>query len=153
MSIRPQKRLVQGGSSKPASLARSGVRISAELHDDARRAAEISARTLPAQIEHWMKIGRLFDEHIQDPQKIYDLVQGNTFVESVSLKSNAPVSADDIFTELDSARDTGVLTRNIPSAASVYDIDSQRPEAIRRANADGTTEYGQFVDGRFVAES
>ena len=153
MSIRPQKQLVKTSGAKPASLARSGVRISADLHDDARHAAEVSVRTVPAQIEYWMKMGRLFDEHIQDPQKIYDLLQGNTLVESVSIQNNTPVLTADVFSDLEESRASGALTRGIPSNGPLYDVDSKRPEAIRRANADGTVEYGQFTNGRFVADS
>lgn len=152
MNYRQQNEAIKSRAVKPANVARSGVRINAELHDAARQAAEVSARTVPAQVEYWMKIGQLFDGDVLNAQQIFDLFQGKTFVESVSIKENKAIATDDVFATLDADRESGALAKQIPAAAPVYDIDTKRSGAIRRVNADGSTEYGQFIEGRFVPD-
>ena len=68
-------------------MATNAVRLSDDIMKAATVYAPVSSRTVPKQIEHWVKIGRIAEEN---PDLPYDFIKG--ILEARSEMLNGEVS-------------------------------------------------------------
>ncbi len=67
------------------------VKISDELHEPAKRMAKAMGRSINAQAEFWMRIGRLIEENptITYPEALKQLIEQASLVEDLYVSENA----------------------------------------------------------------
>ncbi len=69
---------------------------------------------------------------------------------NISYHRSKPVAAADVLRDLEKDRASGRLAASVTGANIVYGLDPDGSGLIRRTVSEGTTESGQFLDGRFV---
>ena len=132
------------------------VKLSDTLYDAAREAADLSHRSLSAQIEHWATLGRAIEGQITTRQSV-ELVRG---VQEARALYGPPVSADiaeRISTTVESIVD-GSFSRRMrerlhAAALPIYGNHPDFPGKLVRRSPDGTQTPGRLVDRQFVAET
>ena len=132
------------------------VKLSDILYDAAREAADLSHRSLSAQIEHWATLGRAIEGQITTRQSV-ELVRG---VQEARALYGPQVSADiaeRISTTVESIVD-GSFSRRMrehlhAAALPIYGNHPDFPGKPVRRSPDGTLTPGRLVDRQFVAET
>jgi hypothetical protein len=62
-----------------------------------------------------------------------------------------PLTSEDLWAEVDRARESGELSRSIAREQVVYQASEEKPGYLQAIHPDGTREVGQFRNGRFEA--
>jgi hypothetical protein len=117
------------------------VRLSAQLAERARKAAEIQERSLTQQVEHWARMGELLDEVIN----------------RTGIRLKAASHDPDLQARL-AAADTAEgkrRTRELITSRGGpwYSVDPSDRRVLIRREVDGTETRGRSVNGRFVADA
>lgn len=131
------------------------VKLSDTLYDAARAAANLSHRSLSAQVEHWATIGRAIDGQITT-QQTSELVRGVQEARALYGPPLAPDIAECVAATVNRLTD-GSFTRNMrdalrKSGTPSYGHHAQFPGKLVRHNADGTLTPGRMVQNQFVPE-
>jgi hypothetical protein len=121
------------------------VKLSEDLVKDARQEAEATDRSLTAQIEHWVRLGRNV-EHVLRHDEVLSLKRLGDAVRPLPtpravLAALRRIASDDARTE---------LAATLREGRAVYqDAGDGRIERIDR---DGTRTIGRLVGRRFTAD-
>jgi hypothetical protein len=130
------------------------VKLSDELINAARQCAEISHRSLAAQVEHWSTLGRA----IEGALTIDQAAQLKCVVREPPAPAYA-VSGDGLAAALTqsiakalSAEARGDFRRELLQATQpIYGTDAVFPGMIVRRNVDGSVTPGRWTGQQFVA--
>ncbi|AKV97649.1 MULTISPECIES: hypothetical protein [Marinobacter] len=129
----------------------TAVRLDDTLVRHAAAEGAVHRRSTPKQIEYWAEIGRAVAGDVS-AEDLIAILQGirQVRVEPVVAES---VSSDDLWAEVDQARESGNLGRSIARGRTVYQASGEKPGYLEAIYPDGTREVGQFRNGRFEALS
>lgn len=129
----------------------TAVRLDDALVLHAAAEGGIHRRSTPKQIEFWAEIGRAVAGEVS-AEDLIAIVQGIRQLKVEPVVAEA-VSSDDLWTEVDQARDSGRLSQSIARGRTVYQASAKKPGFLEAIYPDGAREIGQFRDGRFEALS
>ncbi len=127
----------------------TAIRIDDKLIREASAEAQVQRRSTPKQIEYWAEIGRVVAGEVS-AEDLISIVQGNRRVRVEPLVPE-PVSSDDLWAEVDAARDSGELARAIANNRVVYQRSPDKPGYLQAIHPDGTRQTGVFKNGAFEA--
>lgn len=129
----------------------TAVRLDDTLVRHAAAEGAVHRRSTPKQIEYWAEIGRAVAGEVS-AEDLIAILQGirQVKVEPVVAES---VSSDDLWAEVDRARESGDLGRSIARGRTVYQASGDKPGFLEAVYPDGTREVGQFRNGHFEALS
>jgi len=128
----------------------SPIRLENNLMQAAKMTGKRYKRSTAEQIEYWADIGRSVAGVI-DPDILISIQSGLSKV-NVEAVNTVPISADDVFSNLDRQRDSGELTKNITTTSSKYQASATTPGLLEEIDQDGNVRIGMFEKGRFVAQ-
>lgn len=125
------------------------VKVSDTLAELAREEAEVSHRSMAAQIEHWAALGRAA-EKLLDHEQVAALKRlGGGAVASTGATAKERVERALMRVTEGSDRDA-ILARVRTGGLPTYGTDDEG--RLVRTDPDGTRTVGRVVDGAFVAE-
>jgi hypothetical protein len=132
------------------------VKLSDTLYDAAREAADLSHRSLSAQVEHWATLGRAIEGQITTRQTS-ELVRGVQEARALYGPPLTPEIAERVAATVDGLID-GSFSRHMrdtlrKSGTPVYGHHAQFPGKLVRYNTDGTLTPGRMVQNEFVPEA
>jgi len=127
----------------------TAIRIDDKLIREASAEAQVQRRSTPKQIEYWAEIGRVVAGEVS-AEDLISIVQGNRRVRVEPLVPE-PVSSDDLWAEVDAARDSGELARAIANNRVVYQRSPDKPGYLQAIHPDSTRQTGVFKNGAFEA--
>ncbi|MCG7201565.1 ParD-like family protein [Marinobacter pelagius] len=129
----------------------TAVRLDDNLVRHAAAEGQVHRRSTPKQIEYWAEIGRAVAGEVS-AEDLIAILQGirKVSVEPVVAES---VNSDELWAEVDEARESGELGRSIARGRTVYQASTEKPGYLEAIRPDGTREVGQFRNGRFEALS
>lgn len=119
----------------------TAIRIDDRLIREASAEAQIQRRSTPKQIEYWAEIGKVVAGEVS-AEDLISIVQGNRRVRVEPLVPE-PVSSDDLWAEVDVARDSGELAKTIAHSRTVYQCSIDPPGYLEAIHPDGTRELVQ----------
>jgi len=129
----------------------TAVRLDDTLVRHAAAEGAVHRRSTPKQIEYWAEIGRAVAGEVS-AEDLIAIVQGIRQV-SVEPVVAEPLTSEDLWAEVDQARESGELSRSIARGRVVYQASDDKPGYLQAIHPDGTREVGQFRNGRFKALS
>ncbi|MDX1589013.1 MAG: hypothetical protein R3296_08750 [Oleiphilaceae bacterium] len=124
------------------------VRLDDRLVRHAAAEGQISHRSTPKQIELWAELGRRIADTIS-PQDVLALTQGLKTVRLERVNARPPAT-DQLWDQVDSARESGTLSQQIRQDRVVYQASTRHPGYLEALHPDGTRVTGEFRDGVFV---
>lgn len=129
----------------------TAVRLDDILVRYAAAEGAVNRRSTPKQIEYWAEIGRAVAGEVS-AEDLIAILQGirQVKVEPVVAES---LTSDDLWAEVDQARESGDLGRAIGRGRTVYQASGNKPGYLEAIYADGSREVGEFRNGRFEALS
>lgn len=129
----------------------TAVRLDDTLVRHAAAEAAVQRRSTPKQIEYWAEIGRVVAGEVS-AEDLISILQGirQVRVEPVSAE---PVPSDDVWAEVDQARESGELSRTLARGRTVYQASDSKPGYLEAIYPDGSRVIGQFRNGQFEALS
>jgi len=127
----------------------TAIRIDDKLVREASAEAQVQRRSTPKQIEYWAEIGRIVAGEVS-AEDLISIAQGNRRVRVEPLIPE-PVSSDDLWAEVDAARESGELAKAIAHNRTVYQCSPDKPGYLQAIYPDGTRQTGVFKNGAFVA--
>jgi hypothetical protein len=127
----------------------TAIRIDDKLIREAAAEAQVQRRSTPKQIEYWAEIGRVVAGEVS-AEDLISIVQGNRRVRVEPLVPE-PVPSDDLWAEVEAARDSGELARTIANNRVVYQRSPDKPGYLQAIYPDGTRQTGVFKNGAFEA--
>lgn len=127
----------------------TAVRLEDTLVRYAAAEGQINRRTTPKQIEYWAEIGRAVAGAVS-AEDLIAITQGIRQVR-VEAVTPEPVTSDDLWAEVDRARESGELGRSVARGRTVYQASTTMPGYLEAVYPDGTRVTGQFRNGRFEA--
>lgn len=127
----------------------TAVRLDDILVRYAAAEGAVNRRSTPKQIEYWAEIGRAVAGEVS-AEDLIAILQGirQVKVEPVVAES---LTSDDLWAEVDQARESGDLGRAIGRGRTVYQASGNKPGYLEAIYADGSREVGEFRNGRFEA--
>lgn len=128
----------------------SPLRLDAKLVREAKATARIYKRSVPRQIEYWAELGRAV-ESMLTPEQLIAVRQGVVRI-AIESADSRPVSADEVFADIDNRRARGELASRVAEAGVRYQRSESHPGRLERIGDDGTRTVGGFEDGRFVPD-
>ena len=126
------------------------VKLSDELVQSARREAEVTDRSITAQIEHWAKLGRAVEAALKYPDVLAIKRSGGDLANAFDGKAKRQAvhaRLERIATSNDRSQVTDALRRR---GKPVYGTDPAYPGMVVRIDPDGTRTPGHFENRRFV---
>lgn len=131
--------------------ATSPIRLQNDLMNAARITGKRFHRSASEQIEYWADIGRVMNNLI-NPDTLLSITAGLVQVK-VEPVISLVVDPDDVFSQLETQRRTGVLKEAVSENSIKYQASLTHPGQLERIDLDGGIVVGQFSDGEFkVAE-
>ena len=127
--------------------ATAPIRLDKDLLADAATEAQRQKRTAPKQIEYWAELGQTL-EGVLTREDLIQLREGLLRLEPVNA---APVSADDVFANLENARRKGSLQQQVTQARAIYQASESHPGYLEKIQANGQILIGRFENGKFHA--
>lgn len=124
------------------------IKVSAELAESARDAAEAADRSLTGQIEHWAKIGRAAEAVMPAPvaAALKRCAGDLNAIEDGSMRQRAFDALEALRTKPPGEiRNLIGLTKN-----PAFEPDPENPDSIIRVNPDGTRTHGTMKGRKFV---
>lgn len=123
------------------------VRLEESLVRHAAAEAQIQRRSTPKQIEFWAEIGR----SIAGEVSAEDLIAITQGIRRVRVEPVVPeaLNSDDLWAEVDEARNSGDLHRTIARDRIVYQASETHPGCLDAIYPDGQKITGHFRNGRF----
>jgi len=131
------------------AIMTTAVRLDDTLVRHAAAEGAVHRRSTPKQIEYWAEIGRAVAGEVS-AEDLIAIVQGIRQV-SVEPVVAEPLTSEDLWAEVDQARESGELSRSIARGRVVYQASDDKPGYLQAIHPDGTREVGQFRNGRFEA--
>lgn len=130
----------------PAAVA---IKISADLAESARTEASHADRSLTGQIEHWAKLGRVF-ETLVPAQMATILKRTNGDIEAIE----DPVMKQRVLAAIEAVHGQthfqGASANLLKSGGTRYETDPANPSGIIQVKPDGSRVRGSFVGRTFV---
>lgn len=127
------------------------IKISADFADAARSEAKHADRSLTGQIEHWAKLGRIFESMI--PTQVATALKragGDlTAVEDPALRERALAAIAAAHEQTHFEKASAAL---LQAGGPRYETDPANPEVIIQVQPDGSRVSGRFV-GRVFSPS
>lgn len=129
----------------------TAIRLDDNLVRHAAAEGQVHRRSTPKQIEYWAEIGRAVAGEVS-AEDLIAILQG---IRRVKVKPVVPeaVTSDDLWAEVDQARESGELSRSIARGRTVYQVAVDKPGYLEAIYPGGMREIGQFRNGRFEAVS
>lgn len=127
----------------------TAIRIDDKLIREASAEAQVQRRSTPKQIEYWAEIGRIVAGEVT-AEDLVAIAQGNRRVRVEPLVPDS-VSSDDLWAEVDAARESGELAKAISHHRTVYQCSPDKPGYLQAIHPDGTRQIGVFRNGAFEA--
>jgi hypothetical protein len=127
----------------------TAVRLDDTLVRQAAADGAVNRRSTPKQIEYWAEIGRVVAGDVS-AEDLIAIVQGIRQVRVEPVVAE-PLTSEDLWAEVDRARESGELSRSIAREQVVYQASEEKPGYLQAIHTDGTREVGQFRNGRFEA--
>lgn len=123
------------------------VRLDDQLVKQAAAEAGLQHRTTPRQLEFWASIGQAVAGKLS-AEDLLALTQG---LKELHLErpSVAMPASDDIWADVDAARESGSLSERIRQDRVVYQASTEHPGYLEAIAPDGTRTLGLFRNGRF----
>lgn len=127
------------------------IRLDDNLVRHAAAEGQVHRRSTPKQIEYWAEIGRVVAGEVS-AEDLIAILQG---IRRVKVEPVVPetVTSDDLWAEVNQARDSGELGRSIARGRTVYQAAADKPGYLEAIYPDGMRQIGQFRNGRFEAVS
>ncbi|TDT40369.1 ParD-like antitoxin of type II ParDE toxin-antitoxin system [Halospina denitrificans] len=123
------------------------VRLDDQLVKQAAAEAGLQHRTTPRQIEFWASIGQAVAGQLS-AEDLVALTQGLKEVHLERPSVEMPAT-DDIWADVEAARETGSLSESIRQDRVVYQASMEHPGYLEAIEPDGTRTLGIFRNGRF----
>lgn len=123
------------------------VRLDNELVRSAATEGQLNRRSTPRQIEYWAELGRLIADQVA-PEDMMALTQGLKRVRVESVEARPP-TAEALWDEVDTARESGELGRRLREDRVVYQASPRHPGWLEAIHPDGRRVTGTFREGRF----
>lgn len=127
----------------------TAVRLDDILVRYAAAEGAVNRRSTPKQIEYWAEIGRAVAGEVS-AEDLIAILQGIRQVKVEPVVAEA-LTSDDLWAEVDQARESGDLGRAIGRGRTVYQASGDKPGYLEAIYADGSREVGEFRNGRFEA--
>jgi len=124
------------------------LRLDAALVRQAKATAQLYKRSLPRQIEYWAELGRAL-ESMMSQEQLLAVREGLARI-IVDHTAGGPVSAEEVFADVDQRRLEKNLGARVTSASVKYQKSQSHPGHLEQIASDGTRTVGMFKDGRFV---
>lgn len=128
----------------------SPLRLDHKLVEAAAAMAHLFKRTTPRQIEYWAELGRAVEREL-DAETVIALREGLAQLRVEPIHSS-PVAADDVFADLDVARDSGLLSQHVSAAKVRYQASQAAPGLLEQVHPDGRVVTGRFLNGQFIPQ-
>ena len=125
------------------------LRINDLLAKNAESEAALMNRSTSKQVEFWAELGMLVSKNML-PDDMLALMQGIAEVR-VEVPEVSPISADDVFSDVDSASESGKLGSDITRGRTYYEA-AGRYGTVQKVLPDGSRIIGHFKNGEFIAE-
>lgn len=129
----------------------TAIRLEDNLVRHAVAEGQVHRRSTPKQIEYWAEIGRVVAGEVS-AEDLIAILQGIRRVKVEPVVSET-ITSDDLWAEVDQARDSGELGRSIARGRTVYQVAADKPGYLEAIYSGGMREIGQFRNGRFEAVS
>lgn len=123
------------------------VRLEDSLVRRAAAEAQVQRRSTPKQIEFWAEIGRSIADEVS-AEDLIAITQGIRRVK-VEAVTPDPLNSDDLWAEVDAARESGELYRAVARDRIVYQASETHPGCLDAIYPDGQKITGHFRNGRF----
>lgn len=129
----------------------TAIRLDDNLVRHAAAEGQVHRRSTPKQIEYWAEIGRAVAGDVS-AEDLIAILQG---IRRVKVEPVVPeaVTSDDLWAEVDQARESGELSRSIARGQTVYQAAVDKPGYLEAIYPSGVREIGQFRNGHFEAVS
>ena len=128
--------------------ATSPLRVQEDLMQDAIVMGKLHHRSAAKQIEYWASVGRMLS-NVLTPDILLNIASGASRL-SVEPVVTPPVNPDDVFSDLERDRESGVLPTLVTSANVRYQSCVSHPGKLEQISADGNVTVGQFSNGIFT---
>jgi hypothetical protein len=125
--------------------ASNPIRIDKELFEQAAAEADWQKRSIPKQVEYWAELGQICDGLITHADAIR-LREGLLKIEP---DDTTPIDADEVFADLDAARESRSLKNLITQAKTIYQASEQHAGYLEQIDTGGNVLVGQFKNGKF----
>ena len=129
------------------------IKVSGDLVQAARIAAEIADRSVTGQIEHWARLGQQAEAHLTVQESL--ALKRPTALQSTP--SSPESSGDRLLSALSKLREGSHFgdfrNRLFEEHEYLFGVDETVPGRLVRVARDGTRTLGRVIDGRFVPES
>lgn len=125
------------------------VRLEDTLVRRAAAEAQVHRRSTPKQIEFWAEIGRTIADAVS-AEDLIAIAQGIRTVRVEAVVAE-PVTSEELWAEVDTARESGDLGRSIARGRIVYQASETHPGMLDAIYPDGHRVVGNFRDGHFIA--
>ena len=123
------------------------LRLEAQLVADAKLYGKPLHRSAAEQIEYWADIGRSIFR-VVTPVNLMDNYTGVAKLKIETVVA-AAINADDLFSELEGARKSGVLLDGITTSRVKYQSSIEHPGLLEQISGEGCVAIGQFENGEF----
>lgn len=123
------------------------VRLDDVLVRNAMTEGQLNRRSAPKQIELWAELGRMIADQVA-PEDMIALTQGLKRVRVESVEARPP-TAEALWDDVDTARESGELSRQLREDRVVYQASPHHPGWLEAIHPDGRRVTGTFREGRF----
>ena len=123
------------------------VRLDEVLVRHAAAEAQVQRRSVPKQIELWAEIGRSIAQDV-NAEDLLALTQGLKKVKLERVEPK-PLTSDNLWAEVDCARDSGKLGKDLKRNRTVYQASATHAGYLEALYPNGSRAVGHFVNGTF----
>lgn len=123
------------------------VRLDEMLVRHAAAESQVQRRSVPKQIELWAEIGRSIANEVT-AEDLIALTQGLKKVRVERVEAE-PLDSDQLWAQVDHARGSGDLSRDITRNRTVYQASIRHAGYLEAIYPDGGRAIGRFVNGTF----
>ncbi len=126
------------------------LRVKDALYQEAEAEGALMNRSAAKQVEFWAELGRKM-AHSVGSADMLALMQGIARIR-IEIPEAAVIDPQQVFAEVDKARQAGNLGQKITRGGLYYEASSAHPGLLDEVRLDGSRRSGRFIDGEFVAE-
>ncbi len=123
------------------------VRLDEILVRHAAAEGQVQRRSVPKQIELWAEIGRSIASNV-NAEDLLALTQGLKKVKVERVEAE-PLESDTLWADVDKARESGKLGRDIKRNRTVYQASATHAGYLEALYPNGSSAIGGFVNGTF----
>jgi len=130
------------------------VSLPDELIDSATSEANHAKRTMPDQLAHWVRLGRMVDSRIAaNPSQIESFLSGELDLDSLN-DVEKHLAFDAIFHRVAHRKKDGSFAKSLEASGhAYYEGDERFPDKVIRVQPGGTRGLGTFDNGSFRGHS